>query len=130
MYSGLVLKYNNECLLCKRSSKYSHPNKWFIPAGKIEKGETPRDATVREVFEETTLEFNESDIDFIGLIPSLDDYTDFVYIFKTELEDKVFPDLENAIDGKEHTKCDYFSLSKIKSLGVDDRLVNILKKIL
>jgi 8-oxo-dGTP pyrophosphatase MutT (NUDIX family) len=130
MYGGLILKYNDECLLCKRSSEYSHPNKWFIPAGKIEKGETPREATVREVFEETNLEFKEEEIDFVGLIPTLDDYNDFVYVFKTEIEEKQYPNLESAIDGREHTKCDYLTMSKIKSLDVDSRLVNILKKLL
>jgi len=39
MYSGVILKYNDKCLLCKRNGEDSHPNQWFIPTGKIEKGD-------------------------------------------------------------------------------------------
>jgi 8-oxo-dGTP pyrophosphatase MutT (NUDIX family) len=129
MYSGLILKYKDECLLCKRNGEDSHPNKWFIPAGKIEKGETPRESTIREVYEETNLKFEESDIEFVGLIPSLEDYHDFIYVFKTELEEKKYPDLESAIDGNEHSECGYFTLPEINNLMLDDRLLNILEKI-
>jgi len=38
------------------------------------------------------------------------------------------PDLENAQDGKEHTKCGYFNFDKIKKLGLDKNLLKVLKK--
>jgi ADP-ribose pyrophosphatase YjhB (NUDIX family) len=132
MYSGIVLKYNDKCLLCKRSEKYSHPNKWFIPAGKIEIGETPREAVVRELFEETNIEINETDIDFIGTIPAMDDEEttngDFIYIFVIDLIRKLSPNLSLAIDGKEHTECGYFNLEEMNSLGLDMNLLKIIKK--
>ena len=86
MYSGVILKYRDKCLLCKRSEKYSHPNQWFIPAGKIERGETPRESAVRELYEETDFELSENDIEFIGTIPVIQDGKksdkDFIYIYE------------------------------------------------
>jgi hypothetical protein len=40
----------------------------------------------------------------------------------------LFPDLENAMDGKEHTKCGYFDFEGIKKLGLDSNLLKVLKK--
>jgi 8-oxo-dGTP pyrophosphatase MutT (NUDIX family) len=132
MYSGVILKYRDKCLLCKRSEKYSHPNQWFIPTGKIEKGETPREAAVRELYEETNFELTENDIDFIGTIPVIENgiksETDFIYIFISELTDEILPDLESASDGHEHTKCGYFNFKETKKLGLESNLQVILKK--
>jgi 8-oxo-dGTP pyrophosphatase MutT (NUDIX family) len=132
MYSGVILKYRDKCLLCKRSEKYSHPNQWFIPTGKIERGETPREAAVRELYEETDFELSENDIEFIGTIPVMQDGKksdkDFIYVFISELTEPILPDLDSATDGHEHTKCGYFSFDEMKKLGLDDNLQKILKK--
>lgn len=132
MYSGVILKYRDKCLLCKRSQKYSNPNKWFIPTGKIEKGETPREAAVRELYEETTFDLSETDIDFVGTIPAIGDginkETEFIYIFISELTDEILPDLSLAKDGDEHTECGYFNFQETKNLGLESSLQIILKK--
>ena len=47
MYSGVILKYRDKFLLCKRNENQSHANQWFIPTGKIERGETPREAAMK-----------------------------------------------------------------------------------
>ena len=132
MYSGVIIKYNDKCLLCKRSEKYTHPNEWFIPAGQIEDGETPRETAIRELYEETNLQFTEEDLNFVGTIPTKDDEgglsNDFIYLFVSEVNHPLFPDLENAMDGKEHTKCGYFDFEGIKKLGLDSNLLKVLKK--
>jgi len=132
MYSGVILKYRDKCLLCKRSEKYSHPNQWFIPTGKIETGETPREAAVRELYEETDFELSENEIEFIGTIPRMEDGKksdkDFIYIFISELSEPILPDLDLATDGHEHTKCGYFNFNEINKLGLDDNLQKVLKK--
>lgn len=132
MYSGVIIKYEDKCLLCKRSEKYTHPNQWFIPAGQIELGENPRECAIRELYEETNLQFTEEDLHFVGTIPTMDDEggltNDFIYLFICEIDHQMVPDLENAQDGKEHTKCGYFDFDKIKKLGLDKNLLKVLKK--
>jgi 8-oxo-dGTP pyrophosphatase MutT (NUDIX family) len=132
MYSGVILKYRDKFLLCKRNENQSHANRWFIPTGKIERGETPREAAVRELYEETDFELTENDIDFIGTIPVLENGVksdkDFIYVFISELSDEILPDLDAASDGHEHSKCGYFTFKETKKLGLESNLQTILKK--
>ena len=37
-WAGIILKHNDEVLLCKRAPDKSMPNVWSIPSGKIEDG--------------------------------------------------------------------------------------------
>jgi 8-oxo-dGTP pyrophosphatase MutT (NUDIX family) len=132
MYSGVILKYRDKFLLCKRNENQSHPNQWFIPTGKIERGETPREAAVRELYEETDFELSENDIDFVGTIPVIENGEksdkDFIYVFISELSDEILPDLDAATDGHEHSKCGYFTFKETKKLGLEGNLRTILKK--
>lgn len=52
----VILNKENELLVLKRPDfvKWA-PNQWGLPGGKIDPGETPIQAAVREVKEETTL---------------------------------------------------------------------------
>lgn len=132
MYSGVILKYRDKFLLCKRNENQSHANRWFIPTGKIERGETPREAAVRELYEETDFELSENDIDFVGTIPVIENGVksdkDFIYVFISELSDEILPDLDAATDGHEHSKCGYFTFKETKKLGLEENLRTILKK--
>jgi|TARA_R110000824_G_scaffold31488_1_gene102398 8-oxo-dGTP pyrophosphatase MutT (NUDIX family) len=52
----LVLDRTNQLLILKRPNWVSWaPGKWGLPGGKIEEGEAPKEAAVRETKEETTL---------------------------------------------------------------------------
>ena len=54
---GAVLVTNNKIILTKRSSNCkSHPNKFEFPGGKVEKGEGLKQALVRELKEELTID--------------------------------------------------------------------------
>ena len=51
-----VVKRDGKLLLVKRSEKESSSGKWCFPGGKIEEGEIPEEAALREVVEETSLD--------------------------------------------------------------------------
>ena len=50
-----VPKYENKYLLMKRSEENSSSGQWTFPGGKIENGENPEAAALRELKEETGL---------------------------------------------------------------------------
>jgi 8-oxo-dGTP diphosphatase len=47
-----VLEQDGRVLICRRRSDHAHALKWEFPGGKIEAGETAREALIRELREE------------------------------------------------------------------------------
>lgn len=131
--SGVIFKFKDEILLCKRSSKKSMPNKWSIPSGGIETGESPKDAAIREFKEETNIEL-ENNLELISFINRYkkDQVTkkSIMYVFLYESNKKNLPDLEEAQDGFEHTECGYFSSKNLPIQEDNEQLLKIIKKIL
>ena len=63
----VIINENNEILLQKRSKfKKINPSKWGICGGKVEIGETPLDAGIRETFEEIGIALNKSELKFLS----------------------------------------------------------------
>ncbi len=53
--AGLLVR-DGRILACRRRSDQDHASKWEFPGGKVEPGEDPRDALVRELREELLIE--------------------------------------------------------------------------
>jgi len=53
--AGLIVDSNGRGLVAKRSQQMSSPGLWEIPGGKIEPGESARDALKRELQEELSV---------------------------------------------------------------------------
>ena len=117
-YVGVAVKHQNKLLLCKRNNLGSFPGMWSIPGGKLEENETTQEGAKREFFEETSLNINDVELTFVGLIPRHTrdgkKVKGFMYVYLLNVETPLYPDLLNAIDGEEHTECGYFTLEEIK----------------
>jgi 8-oxo-dGTP diphosphatase len=50
-----IILANGKVLACQRRKTATYPLKWEFPGGKIEHGESPRDALVRELREELAI---------------------------------------------------------------------------
>lgn len=134
-FSGILFKYNDKVLLCKRSPNQSLPGKWSIPGGGVENGESPREAAVREFFEETNIIIE--DPDELKLIGVINRYTKdgkhlkgVMYVYFIEVDEEIYPDLENAEDGYEHSECGYFGMIDLPFDDYKDQLFKIILKIL
>lgn len=57
-----VIEKNGKFLLCKRGPGGNCPFLWEFPGGKIEEGETPFDAIIREIREELCVEIEPEEI--------------------------------------------------------------------
>ncbi|MES1258779.1 MAG: (deoxy)nucleoside triphosphate pyrophosphohydrolase [Acidobacteriota bacterium] len=51
-----ILERENRILICQRRADQPHPLKWEFPGGKLEAGETPEAALLRELREELGIE--------------------------------------------------------------------------
>lgn len=51
-----VLEKNDHILICQRKKGHRHAMKWEFPGGKVEPGETPRQALERELEEELAIQ--------------------------------------------------------------------------
>ena len=64
----VIINDNNEILLQKRSRfKRANPSKWGICGGKVDLGETPLDAGVRETLEEIGVFLDKKDLKFLSM---------------------------------------------------------------
>ena len=107
---------------------------WSLPAGKIEKNENSKDAAVREFKEETDIDLERKNLEFVGLLPRISrdnsKIKGYMYVYEYFTEVPLIPDLENAQDGEEHSKCGYFAIDELPSpLGNQLRkLISIVLK--
>src|SRR5579863_1375154 len=51
-----LIRQDGRILICRRSAEQKHPLKWEFPGGKVESGESPREALARELREELAIE--------------------------------------------------------------------------
>lgn len=134
VYVGVVVKVNDEVLLCKRSAKSSLPGVWSVPAGNVEKGETTKEAAVREFHEETDVVISSDKLKFVGLVPRTSRDGKFIkgwmYVYLLEENTYLYPDLENAKDGHEHTNYGYFNYDMIEKLNTGKFFKKLLEAVL
>jgi len=131
-YSGIIVRHDNKVLLCKRNAEGKLPGHWSCPAGSIEKGESPLDCAIREFMEETDLPIMEVPT-FCGIIKRTNrdgsEIKGMLYCYLYDSEDEIYPDLENATDGDEHTECGYFGKDELPS-PMTEQFNKLLKIIL
>jgi ADP-ribose pyrophosphatase YjhB (NUDIX family) len=133
-YTGVIVKCGDKILLCKRNNLGSFPGMWSIPGGKVEEGETTQEGAKREFFEETAINIENETLTFVGMIPRHTrdgkKIKGLMYVYLLNVESPIYPDLETAIDGEEHTECGYFSLDEISEEKSGEYLPKLIEIIL
>ena len=123
--AGILLKYKNQCLLCKRSQGGSLPGVWSVPGGHLEKGESIEEGAIREFREETGIQI----IDYLDYVATLNGGSRMkFYLFMYEINKRIIPDLDEAIDGDEHDECKLFTKKTLPN-NVERQLFSLINKL-
>ena len=120
--AGIIVKCGDEVLLCKRSEDQTYGGVWSIPSGHLNEGEDAIDAVAREFEEETNLKVNKN-LKLISLIPM---GKSLMYVYLMKVKEKIYPDLENAVDGIEHSECGWFTFDNIPE-SVNENLKKVIE---
>jgi len=130
-YVGVIVRYDDRFLICKRNDESLGQGEWSIPAGKIEDNEKVEESAKREFFEETAVNIDDYKLEFVGLIPR---YTrdgskmkGLMYTYQIKVEKSIKPDLEKAIDGSEHTAWGYYTLYEMKNMKINTFLYKLFE---
>jgi len=121
--AGIIVKVNDEILLCKRSESVNHGGYWSPPMGGVEKGESPAEAAVREFKEETNISIK-------GTLKKIIKLDNKITIFLSVKNNKIKPDLDNAKDGFEHSECGYFKDKDLDDLKINQKFLKVYREIL
>ena len=86
--AACYLEIEDKVLLLQCGAHKSEAGKWGVPAGKIEQGETPQQAAIRELFEETGIVAEPpSQIHYVGRLYMRKPTLDYVYhLFQVTLD--------------------------------------------
>ncbi len=95
-------QHGEEFLFLLRQLDKTHPNTWGIPAGKLDPGDTPLGACVRELAEETAIELTHEDIEELQTVYVRYPEIDFTYtMFRTVLDTRPSDIRINPIEHQE-----------------------------
>ena len=116
----VLLNSEHGMLVMKRSPQSDWmPNKWGLVGGTVEPNETPQEAILREIKEETNLK-----VDFIKLIYSRPYGGNEVFIYIGLVND-----YKNIKINAEHIDYGWFNGKEIKLLDTVPELINIIFKL-
>ncbi|MDP3795493.1 MAG: NUDIX hydrolase [bacterium] len=86
---GCFLDADGEILLLRRNPEKSEGGKWGVPGGKIDSGETRKEAMIRELQEETGYAIQEERLGYIDTLHVEHPRHQFVYhLFTAQLDSK------------------------------------------
>lgn len=107
----VIINENGEILLQKRSRfKIANPSKWGICGGKVDLGETPLEAGIRETLEEIGILLNKEELKFLSM--DTNEKTHFtVYYVRKNVELK-----ECKLQEEELEEVKYFKIEDLEDL--------------
>lgn len=84
-----LCELNGELLFLKTHSSKLEGGRWSAPGGKLEKGESPEEGALRELFEETGIRASPPQLLYLGQFYARSPHADFVvHLFKIFLNKK------------------------------------------
>lgn len=122
--SGALVVYRGKILMIKRDNnpKISNPNKWAVPGGRVEKGESFNQALERELQEEINVV--PKNYIFCGIFKFINDNVKRAIYF-VRLSDKEYKKVRLGNEGQE---IDWFSPEEIERIETATEIKNLFAK--
>ena len=118
---GVAIVSEGEVMMVRRAENAGkYPNYWAVPMGGVEEGETFREGAVRELKEETMLDFNPQKLVYLGIIKD-GKYKRLVKLYKADMDGKPKPTLDH-----EHTDWGYYDKDSLPR-PFEDRMRQVLE---
>ncbi len=73
------VQHDNKFIVLQRQLHKSHGGKWGLPAGKVDSGESPDEAVIREIFEETGMVIQVGQLQVLSTLFVQHEGHDFTY---------------------------------------------------
>lgn len=123
-----LLTYKNRFILIKKG-KGPYKGRWDLPGGKIDFGETPKEALIREIMEETGLKVRSAKlIDAIGYnkVTEEEIFHHVGIIYRCEA--KSIKKIKHEPDGYDSFGAEIFTKAEVKKLKLTPLAKIVLKK--
>lgn len=119
--ASCFVRHGNDYLFLLRRNEKDEGDKWGIPTGRIERGENPLAAMLRELYEETGIVATDESLLFLGesyvRFPDVYDFKAYVYRLSLTQKPKI---IISPLEHKEYlwsSKGNAFNLSLVKDLN-------------
>lgn len=123
--ASCYLMHDGKFVLLRRLAHKSQGGKWGVPAGKLESEETPLEAAVREITEETGVRVDSDQLRFLETVFVRYPEYDFVYhMFSLPLLDKP----EIVLQPDEHEDSVWVSPSDAYTMDLVDGLADCIRR--
>lgn len=77
--AACYLEVEGKLLLLSQALNKCEPGSWGVPGGKLEKGESPQEAAIRELFEETGISINPAQTHYVGVLYIRKPHVNFIF---------------------------------------------------
>ena len=118
---GAAVTENGACLATQRGSRMSFSRKWEFPGGKVEPGESPREALVREIREE------------LGIDIEVGEFLGRGYGFsgpgRVVLDVYAARRTGGKLKLREHAECGWFDAGELESLDWVEPAEDVLRNV-
>jgi mutator protein MutT len=111
--SACYFQWKNKFLILQRNADKTLGNSWGVPAGKLDVGETPRQAVVREAFEEVGIKLEESNLKELRKLYVRRDNAD-VELYRYLIQCSSQPNI--SLNLKEHSSAKWLTLTEALAL--------------
>ncbi|HMA61497.1 MAG TPA: 8-oxo-dGTP diphosphatase MutT [bacterium] len=119
--AGVIVDDSNKILLAQRNDGKNMAGKWEFPGGKVEAGETKKEALRRELREELDIECKIGD--YIGSsVYNYDDFTVDLHLYFADI-------LDGEIQAVEHKKIAWTEIDTIENYDIPQANFPLINKI-